>query len=253
MSALDMLRRRQLRAKTLTLSANWFSAGMLYYGLSLNSAGIGGGDAFLTYMINGALEVSRDCNGSSNCDIHSFNLPNQVPAYTSTILIILFCGRRLPYAGSLCAAGVCLLCACAVPPGLMLPVVVSGKFFVTISFAAIYLYTSELYPTVLRTTGVGWGCFCSRLGGAAASWVALLSNEWQLAPPVAFGTSALVCGLAALALPETRYSLSPSQSDGNSAFPSFQRPEGAGHGGGERDGQDEVDQGHVQLDDLMPA
>jgi hypothetical protein len=37
-----------------------------------------------------------------------------------------------------------------------------GKAFVTFSFGTIYLYTAELYPTVLRTTGMGIASFMAR-------------------------------------------------------------------------------------------
>jgi OCT family organic cation transporter-like MFS transporter 4/5 len=37
-----------------------------------------------------------------------------------------------------------------------------GKAFVTFSFGTIYLYTAELYPTVLRTTGMGASSFMAR-------------------------------------------------------------------------------------------
>jgi len=44
----------------------------------------------------------------------------------------------------------------------MVTIATLGKAFVTFSFAAIYLYTAELYPTVLRTTGMGISSFAAR-------------------------------------------------------------------------------------------
>ncbi len=105
--------------------------------------------------------------------------------------------------------GLCLISVLVIPSGnrsAVMAVVTLGKFFVTISFASAYLYTSELVPTVLRASGVGSACFFSRLGGAAASWLALAASKMgaeELAPAV-YGVLALVCGITALAFPETK-------------------------------------------------
>ena len=48
-------------------------------------------------------------------------------------------------------------------PSVVMWIAVLGKFFVTISFSSAYIFTSELFPTALRGSGVGSSCFFSRL------------------------------------------------------------------------------------------
>ncbi len=67
----------------------------------------------------------------------------------------------------------------------------------------IYLYTSELYPTSLRTVGVGVSSMCGRVGAILSPYVALLGAYVHWAPMVAFGSAATACGFLVLLLPET--------------------------------------------------
>ncbi len=43
-----------------------------------------------------------------------------------------------------------------------------GKFFVTMAFAVIYVYAAELYPTVVRSTGMGMSSLMARIGAILA-------------------------------------------------------------------------------------
>ncbi len=47
----------------------------------------------------------------------------------------------------------------------------SGKFGAAAGFAVIFLYTSELYPTEIRSTAVGICSTLARVGGIAAPQV----------------------------------------------------------------------------------
>lgn len=49
-----------------------------------------------------------------------------------------------------------------------------GKFALAGSFAIIYNYTAELFPTVVRSTAVGIGGMCARLSGAITPLLILL-------------------------------------------------------------------------------
>jgi OCT family organic cation transporter-like MFS transporter 4/5 len=43
-----------------------------------------------------------------------------------------------------------------------------GKLFVTGTFGIIYIYAAELYPTVLRSTGMGLSAVMGRVGSILA-------------------------------------------------------------------------------------
>lgn len=59
------------------------------------------------------------------------------------------------------------------PWWLTVAVTMVGKFFITISFGIVFIYSSELYPTVARTIGMG----ISSLGGRIATFVAPFMRE----------------------------------------------------------------------------
>jgi OCT family organic cation transporter-like MFS transporter 4/5 len=46
-----------------------------------------------------------------------------------------------------------------------------GKLFVVISFSGIYVFTSEVFPTEVRTTGMGAASFVARISGILAPFV----------------------------------------------------------------------------------
>ncbi|CAG0878580.1 unnamed protein product [Darwinula stevensoni] len=95
-----------------------------------------------------------------------------------------------------------------------------GKFGISASFAIIYVFSAEIYPTVVRNIGVGSSSMCARIGSIIAPWVAQLEKDLSLqkehvfifkgeythefVPIVVFGASSLIAGLLALFLPETK-------------------------------------------------
>ena len=181
---LDLFRYPQLRWKMFVLFANWFANSLIYYGLTLNSGTLVE-DWYANFLINGLMEI---------------------PAYTITIFILVGVGRRYPCGLALLISGIALLSLMCVPKEeetAILVIAVIGKFFVTISFAVVYVYTAELLPTVLRSTGLGASCLVSRFGGMAASWIAMLAKVDAFLPTTIYGVSGVIAGSLALFLPET--------------------------------------------------
>lgn len=98
-----------------------------------------------------------------------------------------------------------------------------GKFFIAGSFAIIYNYTAELFPTVIRNTALGIGSMCARLSGALTPLIGLLVREHfknikstlandsvilqdsfdKTLPTIIFASLALISGALSLLLPET--------------------------------------------------
>ena len=55
-----------------------------------------------------------------------------------------------------------------------------GKLGITISFGLVYVVTAEVYPTTVRTVGVGASSFWARVGGAIAPLVAQLVSSYLM-------------------------------------------------------------------------
>ena len=57
--------------------------------------------------------------------------------------------------------------------------VLTGKFGFTMAFSVVYIYTAELYPTVLRNIGIGMCSSAARIGSITAPYVIYL-GMWQV-------------------------------------------------------------------------
>ncbi|KAI8500763.1 hypothetical protein Bbelb_215810 [Branchiostoma belcheri] len=79
----------------------------------------------------------------------------------------------------------------------------TGKFCITASFAVIYIFSAEIFPTVVRQIGIGMSSMNARVGGMVAPFVNLLGRHWAPMPYVIFGGASIAAGLLALLLPET--------------------------------------------------
>merc|ERR1711881_93115 len=79
-----------------------------------------------------------------------------------------------------------------------------GKFSVAGTFAIIYNYTSELFPTKVRTNAVAIGSAVARIGGVAAPYIIILYKWKNWVPGTIFGIMGLLSGWLTFKLPETR-------------------------------------------------
>ena len=78
-----------------------------------------------------------------------------------------------------------------------------GKFCAAACFAIVYVYTAELFPTVIRNTSIGACSAVARFGGIAAILIGQLAPYWAPAPMLIMGCVAIAAGSLALLLPET--------------------------------------------------
>ncbi|KAK6327691.1 hypothetical protein J4Q44_G00033370 [Coregonus suidteri] len=182
-SAADLLRTPQMRKRALILFYVWFVNVLVYYGLSLGVAKLGS-DLYLTQFIFGLVEI---------------------PA-RSLVLLFLPWSRRLSQSGFLALGGVACLLTLTVPtdhPNLLTGLAMVGKFGITASFAVIYVYTAEIFPTVLRQTGIGVSSMFARVGGVLAPLINMLHTRSPSLPMLIFGSAPLLGAVLALALPET--------------------------------------------------
>lgn len=52
-----------------------------------------------------------------------------------------------------------------------------GIFGMSIAFPTVYLYSAELFPTVVRNVGVGTSSMCARFGSMVAPYITSLASS----------------------------------------------------------------------------
>ncbi|NXC46132.1 S22AD protein, partial [Penelope pileata] len=184
-SILDLLGKKHLRKVTLIMSCAWFVNSLVYYGLSLNVTNFGL-DIYLTQLAFGAVEI---------------------PGRFGCIFILQWFGRKKSQAGLLLLSGLVCLILTVIPedqPVVITVLATIGKFTASASFSSAYVYTAELFPTVIRQSGVGLCSMVARVAGIIAPLIRLLEQYHQVIPMAVYGGTTVLGGLLCFLLPETR-------------------------------------------------
>ncbi|XP_065153524.1 solute carrier family 22 member 7-like [Paramisgurnus dabryanus] len=184
-SYLDLIRTPKMRRLSLFTGTIWLCVAIATYGISLNITGFGL-DIYMTQFVYGAIEI---------------------PAKLSIYYLLEKIGRRKTFTFTLLLAGISLMINIFMPRDQWVGrtvVAILGKGFSAAAVATFLLYSSELYPTVLRQNGLGYNSFLGRLGVALAPVVLLLDNVWGYLPQITLCSVALVGSFMAWQLPETR-------------------------------------------------
>ncbi|MCP9260573.1 Organic cation transporter 1 [Dirofilaria immitis] len=172
----DLFRTPNLRKKTVLITYIWFVNAVVYNCLTYNISNLPVND-FLSFIINGAVEL---------------------PAYFLVWPLLDAVGRRWSLAGPMIIAG--LACVSTIftsisqgelswvvlyelwsaelnwadHPLFIAIMAYVGKFGIAGSFAVIYLFSGELYPTVLRAIGMGMSSMVAGSGLILAPYVVRL-------------------------------------------------------------------------------
>ncbi|KAF4533496.1 hypothetical protein B566_EDAN000981, partial [Ephemera danica] len=155
-----------------------------YYGLSWNTSNLGGND-YINFVISGAVEI---------------------PGYTFLLLALNRWGRKATLCRAMLVGGSALLLTLFVPQDmswLLITLAMIGKMAITASYGAVYIFSAEQFPTVIRNAGMGTSSTMARVGGMLAPVVNLLSDYWKPFPLIIFGGLTFLAGVLALLLPET--------------------------------------------------
>ncbi|XP_063419083.1 solute carrier family 22 member 3-like [Mytilus trossulus] len=185
----DLLRTPILRKHSLILFYLWFSVCVGYYGMTFKIAGLAG-NHYLTFFISGCVDLV---------------------AFIMVIYLIQRFGRRIPLLLFFVIGSVSCIVAGSIPIALagasgMAEKVfaIIGKFGMAGVFSIIFVYSSELYPTVIRSIGMGTCAFWARLGGVVAPQILVLGDfTHKSVSVIIFGVISLIASLLVLFLPET--------------------------------------------------
>ncbi|KAJ8984619.1 hypothetical protein NQ317_009845, partial [Molorchus minor] len=133
-----------------------------------------------------------------------------LPGTVFCVYLVSRCGRRLTIAVAHLVTACCFLAILATPKGLYRhdwPRVLfagTGVVGLSVSMPALYLFTGELFPTVLRNAGVGSCVMFSRVGSMIAPIIVSLQGLNNYMPLVVLAIAAFLEAILVLPLPETK-------------------------------------------------
>ncbi|XP_064359234.1 solute carrier family 22 member 6-A-like [Dromaius novaehollandiae] len=180
----DLVRTPAIRRIFLCLSIVWFCISFSYYGLAMDLQNFGV-SIYLIQVIFGAVDF---------------------PAKVVVTISLSYIGRRVTLVVSLLSAGLVIIANIFVSTELQTvrtALAVIGKGCLSASFNCVFLFTTELYPTPIRQTGLGFGSTMARVGGIVAPLVKMMDEYYPFVPPVVYGAVPILSAVAAGFLPET--------------------------------------------------
>ncbi|MED6274978.1 hypothetical protein CHARACLAT_021758 [Characodon lateralis] len=183
-TAFNLLKTSQIRRISICLIAVWFSTSFAYYGLAMDLQKFGV-SIYLMQIIFGAVDI---------------------PAKFLALGLLSYLGRRVSQVSCLFLSAVIIFANIFVPTdmqSLRTTLACLGKAFTSASFTTVYLYTGELYPTVIRQTGMGFVSTMARIGSMAAPAVLILDEVFPALPSMVYGGAAVLASGFACFLPET--------------------------------------------------
>jgi len=183
---LDIFRPREILYRSVNMMYQWFSVTMCFYGLTFASTSLSG-DAYRNFILTCLIEI---------------------PGCLFCIFTMDCWGRRRVLSFCQLISGICCICA-----GLMvgvtalgpLQVLLSliGKLMASASFVIVYIYTAELFPTLIRNRAIGSCSAIASVGGITALLLNLIKEHWTSGPMVVMGIVAIMAGGLATLFPET--------------------------------------------------
>lgn len=184
----SLLGTAELRKRTLLLCINWLISGITFFAFSQYIGQIGS-NLFLTVSLGGLIVI---------------------PGTLSCVIIVRRFGRRMTICCANIFTAVCFLAILAVPQDIFKIIIAGlGIIGLSVSTPALYLFTGELFPTVLRNMGVGSTVMFMRIGSMVAPFLISLKKVSYVLPLSILALLAIVEALMVLPLPETHGSTLP--------------------------------------------
>ncbi|XP_007905061.1 solute carrier family 22 member 5 isoform X1 [Callorhinchus milii] len=180
----DLVRTFHVRIITVISLLIWVITAISYYGLTLSTSNMYG-------------------NPYINCFISAVT---DMVAYIISWRLMLHAPRRISTASMLLLGGSILLLVRFVPTSLhilTLILVMIGKSGIAISYAIIYIFTAELYPTLVRNMGLGACSMASRGATIISPYLVYLGTYNKDLPFMLMGGLSIMAGFFCFILPET--------------------------------------------------
>lgn len=191
-SLLDLFTNWKMVHLTITVFFLWFANSFVYYGLSLNTNALAG-DPFLNFFLLGVIEF---------------------PSYLVSMYLVKVLGAKRTFIVASFGAGLSCWASVSIVYSHSLGIVSTmiGKFCISISYAIVYIYTTQVFPTVVRTIALGSSSMISRFGFLLAPYLSDLSEKTSFTFSMAIvGIIAIAAGLAILPLADSTGSDMPDK------------------------------------------
>ncbi|RVE54029.1 hypothetical protein evm_001432 [Chilo suppressalis] len=177
----DLFKTPKVRFYTCVTSFIWMFCSLIFFGVN-QYIGQLQGNLYLNVMISAACLV---------------------PAVGLVVLGTIYLKRRTTILTSFSIAGVSLLVFIFVEQRtLILAFAIIGQIGAYSSFILVYLFTSEVFPTIVRNSALGFASMFGRCGGFVAPFVVNIGIEWVSI--IVFSILAFASALLCRLLPETK-------------------------------------------------
>ncbi|XP_012545992.1 organic cation transporter protein isoform X2 [Bombyx mori] len=181
---------RKLLLRFLACLCMWITSTFNKYALLINSVSLEGNK-----YVNYALIAFAD-----------------LPASITLIFILIKFKRKGSLMFSFFLTGLFCVIQSLVPKGystLSLSLFFMGKLASAQSYATVYLYTSELFPTYTRNTMHAVCSSVGRIGSILAPQTPLLRQFWPGLPSVIIGSLSVITGMIVMMMPDTAEDVLP--------------------------------------------
>ncbi|KAJ8015162.1 hypothetical protein DPEC_G00023280 [Dallia pectoralis] len=182
---LDLVKTTNIRNITVIVIAVWIVISMTYYGMSLNTPNMDG-DPYLNCLVAASTEFL---------------------GYGFIWVFVRYLPRRVTLPTTMIMSGALLLLLNFIPDDqhtLSVTLVMIGKTGVAGAFGFLYLYSTELFPTVVRNMALGATSMSSRIGSTVSPYIAYMGTYNKILPYIIMGVSTILTGVLTLLLPETK-------------------------------------------------
>ncbi|ELU05355.1 hypothetical protein CAPTEDRAFT_170750 [Capitella teleta] len=193
----------ELRRTTLQTWLLWFGAASSYYGIILAQSEIL--ERGNVCQRNSMEERTCHCNPLTASDYHSmiYATLGEFVVIPINLITIDWFGRRWTITiNFLFTAFFFLLVQICTSRALLTVFIFGVRTFASGIFNTVYIYTSEVFPTVVRSLGLGSCSAMARVGAMITPFVAQVLMEWSMTTALwMYGGLCIACALTSFMLP----------------------------------------------------
>ncbi|KAK3096979.1 hypothetical protein FSP39_005334 [Pinctada imbricata] len=166
-----------------------FVISFIYYGIQLNIGQLGG-DLYVTFLVTVIVEAIGYCiifliNMTGRKKMHLFTMCSMSMICIASVFTISFLDASLNW--------------------ITVTLAMLGKLLISVAFGVVYVYTGELFPTVVRGVVLSLSSFGARLGSLITPYLYLLvdGDLQKVLPLILYAVTIVIAAGLSCFLPET--------------------------------------------------